>query len=333
MGDGYGRRWVDHRHQRLRPAGCGSEQDRNACNSTTEYEQKACALPAEIPLLQEGGLKALYRPGQNAAALKHLAGGNPTIVGYLRSHLNRLLRRATGCALGDSFEMDDENAAASWKSDSPYEVRGRLARGLYPPGLSIRVFLHSTGQAYKLGGPTWSSIPGWVTCDDRLGCVWCRGQESRLAAVRRRRRRARRFPGARRAQAPRFAGASRRGRASGPNEAPPKRFWRAVPDGNPSSCFASRVCVGCVLGCRKDFVQPPLRRAPSLWFSCLTSRPLSVAFVAPRSLASAALCLGLAPWDGCPHQGLALWFGFAVGFAAAAFCFVLGFVLRFHSGA
>jgi transaldolase/glucose-6-phosphate isomerase len=124
---------------------------------TTEYEQKG-SLPAEVPLLQESGLK-LFTDDQNAAALKHLAGGNPTIVGYLRSHLNRLLPGDYFALLG-FIQMDDKNAALL--QSIRHEVRDakRVATCL---GFGPR-FLHSTGQAYK-GGPN-SGVFLQVTCDD-----------------------------------------------------------------------------------------------------------------------------------------------------------------------
>jgi len=124
---------------------------------TSEYEEKG-SLPAEVPLLQESGLK-LFTDDQNAAALKHLAGGNATIVGYLRSHLNRLLA-SDYFALLAFIQMDEENAAVL--QSIRHEVRDakRVATCL---GFGPR-FLHSTGQAYK-GGPN-SGVFLQVTCDN-----------------------------------------------------------------------------------------------------------------------------------------------------------------------
>jgi transaldolase/glucose-6-phosphate isomerase len=124
---------------------------------TSEYEQKG-SLPAETPLLQEGGLK-LFTDDQNAAALKHTVSGNATVAGYLRAHLNRLLA-GDYFALLAFIQMDEENAALL--QSIRHEVRDakRVATCL---GFGPR-FLHSTGQAYK-GGPN-SGVFLQVTCDD-----------------------------------------------------------------------------------------------------------------------------------------------------------------------
>ena len=52
---------------------------------TSEYE-KTGSLPAESPLLEEGGIK-LFTDDNNAAALKQAAGADKSLVGYLRAHL------------------------------------------------------------------------------------------------------------------------------------------------------------------------------------------------------------------------------------------------------
>jgi transaldolase/glucose-6-phosphate isomerase len=124
---------------------------------TSEYEEKG-ALPAETPLLQENGLK-LFTDDQNAAALKQAAGGNITLVGYLRSHLNRLLPSDYFALLG-FIQMDEKNETELQSIRHSVRDAKRVATCL---GFGPR-FLHSTGQAYK-GGPN-SGVFLQVTCDD-----------------------------------------------------------------------------------------------------------------------------------------------------------------------
>ncbi len=124
---------------------------------TSEYEQKG-ALPAEIPLLQEGGLK-LFTDDQNAAALKHLASGDTTAAGYLRTHFNRLLA-GDYFALLAFIQRNDEHEALLQSIRHAVRDSKRVATCL---GFGPR-FLHSTGQAYK-GGPN-SGVFLQITCDD-----------------------------------------------------------------------------------------------------------------------------------------------------------------------
>src|SRR5208337_5431095 len=55
---------------------------------TSEYEAKG-SLPAEHPFFDGGGVK-LYSDEKNVAEVKKTAGGDLTLTGYLRAHLNRL---------------------------------------------------------------------------------------------------------------------------------------------------------------------------------------------------------------------------------------------------
>jgi transaldolase/glucose-6-phosphate isomerase len=124
---------------------------------TDEYE-RAGALPAETPLLTEGGI-ALFADPVNAEALSGRAGQQATLVELLRAHLARL-------GAGDYFallayvEMNEAHREAL--QAIRHEVRDR--RGVATClGFGPR-FLHSTGQAYK-GGPN-SGVFVQVTCDD-----------------------------------------------------------------------------------------------------------------------------------------------------------------------
>jgi transaldolase / glucose-6-phosphate isomerase len=124
---------------------------------TSEYEQKG-SLPPESPVLQEAGIK-LFTDEKNAAALKLAVGGDATLVGYLRAHLNRLHAGDYFGLLG-YIQMND--AHESQLQSIRHAVRGKkhVATCL---GFGPR-FLHSTGQAYK-GGPN-SGVFLQITCDD-----------------------------------------------------------------------------------------------------------------------------------------------------------------------
>jgi len=128
-------------------------------NLTAEYE-KSGSLPAEKPVLEDGGIK-LFTDGKNAEALAKAAGNDKSLDGYLRAHLNRL-------GPGDYFAL-----LAYIQMNSEHETRLQELR------LALRAkkhvatclefgprFLHSTGQAYK-GGPN-SGVILQLTCDDAV---------------------------------------------------------------------------------------------------------------------------------------------------------------------
>ena len=134
------------------------EASKNATRKlTTEYE-KTGSLPAETPILTEGGV-ALYTDAANAAALAAGAGSDKSLVGYLRAHLNRI-------GAGDYFallayiEMNEGNENLLQQMRREVRDRKRAATCL---GFGPR-FLHSTGQAYK-GGPN-TGVFLQITCDD-----------------------------------------------------------------------------------------------------------------------------------------------------------------------
>jgi glucose-6-phosphate isomerase len=126
-------------------------------NLTTEYE-KTGSLPAEKPVLEDGGIK-LFTDAVNADALAKAAGNDKTLVGYLRAHIKR-------AGAGDYFallsyiEMNAKHDALLQKLRLALRDRKRVATCLeFGPR-----FLHSTGQAYK-GGPN-SGVILQITCDD-----------------------------------------------------------------------------------------------------------------------------------------------------------------------
>jgi len=124
---------------------------------TTEYERSG-SLPAESPFFEGQGIK-LFTDDKNAAALKQAAGNNPSLVSYLRAHLNRLQS-------GDYFavlcylQMNEANESLLQTIRHAVRDKKHVATCL---GFGPR-FLHSTGQAYK-GGPN-SGVFLQITCDD-----------------------------------------------------------------------------------------------------------------------------------------------------------------------
>ncbi len=126
-------------------------------NLTSEYE-KTGSLPPETPVFAENGIK-LFADKKNAKDLAESAGKNPSLVSYLKAHLNRV-------APGDYFallayvEMNDSNEAQLQKLRHVVRDQKQVATCL---GFGPR-FLHSTGQAYK-GGPN-TGVVLQVTCDD-----------------------------------------------------------------------------------------------------------------------------------------------------------------------
>jgi transaldolase/glucose-6-phosphate isomerase len=134
------------------------EASKNATRKiTTEYE-KTGSLPAETPILTEGGL-SLYTDAANAAALAAAAGSDKSLAGYLRTHLNRI-------GAGDYFallayiEMNESHESVLQQMRREVRDHKRAATCL---GFGPR-FLHSTGQAYK-GGPN-TGVFLQITCDD-----------------------------------------------------------------------------------------------------------------------------------------------------------------------
>ena len=124
---------------------------------TAEYEAKG-SLPPETPILEEGGL-ALFGDPKNARALAERAGGDRTLVGYLRAHLGRL-GAGDYVAILAYLEMSDGNRARLQAMRHAVRDAKRVATCL---GFGPR-FLHSTGQAYK-GGPN-SGVFLQITCTD-----------------------------------------------------------------------------------------------------------------------------------------------------------------------
>jgi glucose-6-phosphate isomerase len=126
-------------------------------NLTSEYE-KTGSLPAETPVVDEGGIK-LFTDEKNAADLTRAAGGDKSLAGYLKAQLGRV-------GVGDYFavlgyiQMNAAHEKALQGIRHAVRDKKHVATCF---GFGPR-FLHSTGQAYK-GGPN-SGVFLQVTCDD-----------------------------------------------------------------------------------------------------------------------------------------------------------------------
>jgi hypothetical protein len=128
-------------------------------NLTSEYE-KTGSLPAEKPVVEDGGIK-LFTDEKNAAELARAAGGDKSLAGYLKAHLGRV---GTGdyFALLAYIQMDAAHEKALQSIRHAVRNQKHVATCL---GFGPR-FLHSTGQAYK-GGPN-SGVFLQLTCDDAV---------------------------------------------------------------------------------------------------------------------------------------------------------------------
>ena len=124
---------------------------------TGEYEETG-KLPPETPILEDSGVK-LFTDAKNAAELAKAAGGQKTLVAYLRAHFNRI-KPGDYFALLGYIDMNEENEKQLGGLRKEVMTKKKVATCL---GFGPR-FLHSTGQAYK-GGPN-SGVFLQITCDD-----------------------------------------------------------------------------------------------------------------------------------------------------------------------
>jgi transaldolase/glucose-6-phosphate isomerase len=128
-------------------------------NLTSEYE-KTGSLPAEKPVVEDGGIK-LFTDEKNAADLAKAAGGDKSLAGYLKAHLGRI-KAGDYFALLGFIQMNAAHEKTLQAIRHAVRDKKHVATCL---GFGPR-FLHSTGQAYK-GGPN-SGVFLQVTCDDAL---------------------------------------------------------------------------------------------------------------------------------------------------------------------
>jgi len=124
---------------------------------TGEYEETG-KLPPEQPILEEAGVK-LFTDPKNAAELAKAAGGEKTLVAYLRAHFNRI-KPGDYFALLAYIDMNEANERELTGLRKDVMTKKKVATCM---GFGPR-FLHSTGQAYK-GGPN-SGVFLQLTCDD-----------------------------------------------------------------------------------------------------------------------------------------------------------------------
>jgi|HubBroStandDraft_1064217.scaffolds.fasta_scaffold08802_3 transaldolase/glucose-6-phosphate isomerase len=124
----------------------------------TEQYEKAGSLPSQSPFFEDKDVK-LFSDDRNAADLKKAVGGEATLAGYIRAHLNRL-------GAGDYFAM-----LAYIQMNEPHENRLQSIRLAVRDKKRVATclgfgprFQHSTGQAYK-GGPN-TGVFLQITCDD-----------------------------------------------------------------------------------------------------------------------------------------------------------------------
>lgn len=126
---------------------------------TSAYE-KTGSLPAEKPVVEDGGIK-LFTDDKNAAELAKAAGSDKSLAGYLKAHLSRIKTGDYFAVLG-YIQMNAEHEQSLQALRHSVRDKKRVATCL---GFGPR-FLHSTGQAYK-GGPN-SGVFLQITCDDSV---------------------------------------------------------------------------------------------------------------------------------------------------------------------
>lgn len=126
---------------------------------TSEYEQKG-SLPAEKPVIEEGGIK-LFTDEKNATELAKSSASDKSVAGYLKAHLDRIKPGDYFAVLG-YIQMNAEHEQNLQTIRHAVRDKKRVATCL---GFGPR-FLHSTGQAYK-GGPN-SGVFLQITCDDTV---------------------------------------------------------------------------------------------------------------------------------------------------------------------
>jgi transaldolase / glucose-6-phosphate isomerase len=124
---------------------------------TSDYE-KTGALPNEIPIAEEDGIK-LFTDEHNATVLRQLAGNPFSVPALIRAHVQRL-HAGDYAAFLAYVEMSGPHQEVLQRTRLAVRDRVKVATVL---GFGPR-FLHSTGQAYK-GGPN-SGVFLQITADD-----------------------------------------------------------------------------------------------------------------------------------------------------------------------
>ena len=136
------------------------EASKIATRELTSAYEKTGSLPAEKPVIEDTGIK-LFTDEINAAELAKAAGGDHSLVGYLRAHLARIKTGDYFAVLG-YIQMNAEHEQSLQALRHAMRDKKGVATCL---GFGPR-FLHSTGQAYK-GGPN-TGVFLQITCDDSV---------------------------------------------------------------------------------------------------------------------------------------------------------------------
>ena len=136
------------------------EASKIATRELTSAYEKTGSLPAEKPVVEDGGIK-LFTDDKNAAELAKTAGSDKSLAGYLKAHLGRIKAGDYFAALG-YIQMNAEHEQSLQALRHSVRDKKRVATCL---GFGPR-FLHSTGQAYK-GGPN-TGVFLQITCDDSV---------------------------------------------------------------------------------------------------------------------------------------------------------------------
>ncbi|MGH9513537.1 MAG: bifunctional transaldolase/phosoglucose isomerase [Terriglobales bacterium] len=135
------------------------EASKNVTRDLTAEYEKSGSLPAETPILEDGGIK-LFSDRKNADELGKAANGK-SLAAYLRAHLNRI-HPGDYFALLAYIQMNSEHQGVLQGLRESVKDKKHVATCLeFGPR-----FLHSTGQAYK-GGPN-SGVFLQITCDDAM---------------------------------------------------------------------------------------------------------------------------------------------------------------------
>jgi transaldolase / glucose-6-phosphate isomerase len=137
------------------------ESSKVATRALTAEFEKTGRLPTEAPFFDRDGVKLFANPA-NSAALTDIAtrrAPDPTLVDYLRAHLDRL-RDGDYFAILAFIQMSKGHEARLGRLRRLVRDHRRVATCL---GFGPR-FLHSTGQVYKGGPPTGLFLQ--ITADD-----------------------------------------------------------------------------------------------------------------------------------------------------------------------
>ena len=133
------------------------EASKIASRKLTEEFERTKSLPAEEPFFENDGVKLFADVGYSAKLAQ--AADTPTLVGYVRAHLNQIGANDY-VALLAYIEMNQAHEQALQAMRMKIRDAKKAATCL---GFGPR-FLHSTGQAYK-GGPN-QGVVVQITCDD-----------------------------------------------------------------------------------------------------------------------------------------------------------------------